>query len=78
LRNGPLRSRRAARRAIDGRRRSRAALDSWLVKWGGARGATPGTGRDGYLAMRAILNARQPSEQQLKDVMGVLAKMLAG
>jgi hypothetical protein len=57
---------------------SRAALDSWLVKWGGARGATPGTGRDGYLAMRAILNARQPSEQQLKDVMGVLAKMLAG
>ena len=57
---------------------SRSALDSWLVKWGGARGATPGAGREGYLAMRAILKARQPSERQLKDVMGVLARMLAG
>ena len=57
---------------------SRAALDSWLVKWGGARGATPGAGREGYLAMRAILKERRPTEQQLKDVMGVLARMLAG
>ena len=57
---------------------SRAALDSWLVKWGGARGATPGAGREGYLAMRAILKERQPSERQLKDVMGVLSKTLAG
>ena len=57
---------------------SRAALDSWLVKWGGARGATPGAGREGYLAMRAILKERQPSEQQLKEVMAVLAKMLTG
>ena len=57
---------------------SRAALDSWLVKWGGARGATPGAGREGYLAMRAILEKRKPTEQQLKDVMGVLAKTLAG
>jgi len=57
---------------------SRAALDAWLVKWGGARGATPGAGREGYLAMRAILKARQPSEQQLKDVMGVLGRMVAG
>ena len=57
---------------------SRAALDSWLVKWGGTRGATPGAGREGYLSMRAILKPRQPSEQQLKDVMGVLARMMAG
>ena len=57
---------------------SRAALTSWLVKWGGDRGATPGAGRKGYLAMRAILEAQQPTEQQLKDVMGVLARMLAG
>jgi hypothetical protein len=57
---------------------SRAALDRWLVKWGGERGATPGAGRKGYLAMRAILQARQPSEQQLKDVMGVLARTLPG
>jgi hypothetical protein len=45
---------------------------------GGARGATPGAGREGYLAMRAILEKRQPTEQQLKDVMGVLARTLAG
>jgi hypothetical protein len=57
---------------------SPAALDAWLVKWGGARGATPGAGREGYLAMRAILKARQPTEQQLKEVMGVLAKTLVG
>jgi hypothetical protein len=57
---------------------SRAALDAWLVKWGGARGAAPGAGREGYLAMRAILQARQPSEKELKDVMRVLTKGLAG
>jgi len=28
--------------------------------------------------MRAILAERQPSEQQLREVMGVLARMLAG
>ena len=47
------------------RESSRAALDSWLVKWGGARGAMAGSGREGYLAMRAILEERQPTEQQL-------------
>jgi hypothetical protein len=36
------------------------AVDSWLVKWGGERGATLGAGREGYLCMRAILEAGGP------------------
>jgi hypothetical protein len=53
---------------------SSSAVDSWLAKWGGERGATAGSGREGYLNMRAILDTRQPNEQQLKTILGVLAQ----
>jgi hypothetical protein len=57
---------------------SRATVNSWLVKWGGQRGTTSGSGREGYLRMRAILEERRPSEQQLKTIMGGLATSLPG
>lgn len=47
---------------------SSAAVDSWLLKWGGKRGSTPGPGRDGYLAMGRILQSHKPNEQQLKRI----------
>jgi hypothetical protein len=55
---------------------SRATVNSWLVKWGGQRGTISGSGREGYLHMRAILADRRPSEQQLKTMMGGLARSL--
>lgn len=54
----------------------RAALDDWLTKWGGRRGAQPGHGRDGYLAMRKILGDHPPSEAQLKKILETLARSL--
>ena len=53
-----------------------ATVDSWLVKWGGNRGTTPGSGRDGYLCMRAILDDQRPTEPQLKKILEMLAKSL--
>jgi hypothetical protein len=50
------------------------AVDSWLVKWGGERGATLGAGRDGYLCMRAILGSRRPTEPELDKVLMALTK----
>jgi hypothetical protein len=55
---------------------TRAAVDSWLVKWGGQRGTTSGAGREGYLSMRAILEAQKPTEQQLKAIIEVLSRSL--
>jgi len=55
---------------------ARATVDSWLVKWGGKRGTTPGSGREGYLHMRAILEGQRPTEAQLDKIMKVLAKSL--
>jgi hypothetical protein len=57
---------------------SRPTVDGWLVKWGGQRGANSGGGREGYLHMRAILEQRGPTEQQLKRVMEVLSRKLPG
>ena len=54
----------------------RATVDSWLVKWGGQRGATSGSGREGYLHMRAILRERKPTEPQVKRIIETLAKSL--
>jgi hypothetical protein len=56
---------------------TRAAVDSWLVKWGGQRGTTPGSGREGYLCMRAILVDQRPTEPKLKKVLKVLPRSLA-
>jgi hypothetical protein len=53
---------------------SRATVDSWVVKWGGQHGTTSASGREGYLHMRSILEQRRPTEQQLKKVIGVLAR----
>jgi hypothetical protein len=55
---------------------TRATVDSWLAKWGGHRGMTPGSGRDGYLHMHNILADRKPTEQQLKKIVEVLARSL--
>ena len=52
------------------------AVDSWLSKWGGERGATSGDGRQGYERMRAILESRKPTEKQLKLIIAMLAKSL--
>jgi hypothetical protein len=56
---------------------SRATVDSWLVKWGGQRGTAPGSGRAGYLHMRAILEQGRVTEPHLKRIMAVLARPLA-
>lgn len=57
--------------------KSPATVDSWLLKWGGKRGSTPGPGRDGYLAMGRILQGHKPNEQQLKRIIGAaLSKSL--
>jgi hypothetical protein len=53
-----------------------ATVDSWLVKWGGERGAAPGSGREGYLHMRNILADRSPVEPELKKIIGVLTQSL--
>jgi hypothetical protein len=55
---------------------TRATVDSWLVNWGGNRGTTPGSGRDGYLCMRAILHDQRPTEPQLKKILEMLATSL--
>ena len=54
---------------------TRAALDGWLVKWGGARGPWS-AGREGYLAMRRQLAELKPAEGALKKVIEALAKSL--
>lgn len=43
---------------------SGAAVDSWLVKWGGPHGTTSESGREGYLAMCKILKTYPPTEKQ--------------
>lgn len=53
-----------------------ATVESWLVKWGGERGATSGSGREGYLSMRPILADRMPGEPELKKILDVLARSL--
>jgi hypothetical protein len=53
-----------------------ATVDSWLVRWGGERGADPGGGREGYLAMRAILVQLRHSEAELKKILDVLERSL--
>lgn len=55
---------------------SRAAVDSWLVKWGGPHGTTSESGREGYLAMCKILKTHTPTEKQWKKVMDALVKSL--
>lgn len=47
---------------------SAATVSSWLLKWGGKRGAVTGHGRDGFLATVPILQNRKPDEQQLKSI----------
>jgi hypothetical protein len=54
----------------------RATVDTWLVKWGGNRGTTPGSGREGYLRMRAILVDQEPTEQQSKQLLQSLVRWL--
>jgi len=54
---------------------TRAAV-SWLVKWGGQRGTTSGSGREGYLCMRAILAEQRPTEPKLKKILKVLRRSL--
>jgi hypothetical protein len=54
---------------------TRAAVDSWLVKWGGKHGPRS-SGREGYLHMVDILSALKPDEQNLKKLIAVLAKSL--
>jgi hypothetical protein len=56
---------------------SRATVDSWLVKWGGQRGTVPGSGRAGYLHVRAILEQGRVTEAQLKKIMAALETLLA-
>lgn len=56
---------------------SSAAVDHWLLKWGGTRGATPGAGRESYLAMTTLLHKLKPDEARLKRIIGALAKSLA-
>jgi hypothetical protein len=51
-------------------------VDSWLTKWGGDRGATSGSGREGYLSMRSLLASRSFSEHELKSVLDVLERSL--
>ena len=53
-----------------------ATVESWLVKWGGERGAASGNGREGYLSMRPILADQRPSEPDLKKIFDVLARSL--
>jgi hypothetical protein len=53
-----------------------ATVDSWLVRWGGEQGADPGGGREGYLAMRAILVQRGHSELELTKILKVLERSL--
>jgi hypothetical protein len=53
-----------------------ATVESWLVKWGGERGAASGSGREGYLSMRPILTDRMPAELELKKILEVLARSL--
>ena len=53
-----------------------ATVGSWLVKWGGERGAAPGSGREGYLHMRSILADQSPVDQDLKKIIDVLAQSL--
>jgi hypothetical protein len=55
---------------------SQVTVSGWLVKWGGQRGATSGSGRDGYLRMRAILQALKPAEPKLKKTIERLARSL--
>ncbi len=50
------------------------AVDSWLTKWGGNRGANPGCGREGYLSLRRILARLRPSEADLKRVFAGLER----
>jgi hypothetical protein len=49
-----------------------ATVDSWLVKWGGNRGAKDGAGREGYLAMRSILKDTKPSADQMKRIVKII------
>ena len=51
-------------------------VDSWLLKWGGERGASSGHGRKAYLLMRDILKERRPTEPQLRTIMETLAEKL--
>jgi hypothetical protein len=53
----------------------RATLDSWLVKWGGKHGS-PSSGREGYVAMQAILDTQKPNEQQLRKILATLVRWL--
>ena len=55
---------------------SRATIDSWLVKWGGKAPHREGSGREGYLAMRAILVDRKLTEQQLKNTIQVIVRYI--
>jgi hypothetical protein len=55
---------------------SPAAVDHWLLKWGGTRGARSGPGRESYLAMVALLEQQIPDEHGLKRAIGALAKSL--
>jgi hypothetical protein len=51
-------------------------VDSWLTKWGGDRGATYGSGREGYLHMSSLLRRRSFSEKDLEGVLDVLERSL--
>jgi len=57
---------------------SRRSVDDWREKWGGDRGAVPGAGRDGYLAMRTILLDHSPTESGLITILSALAKSPLG
>jgi hypothetical protein len=59
------------------RANTQAAVDHWLLKWGGQRGATPGPGRESYLIMLPLLEKLKPTEEKLKRIIAVgLSKSL--
>ena len=53
-------------------------IESWAVQWGGDRGAEKGDGREGYEFMRAILQAKNPTEGDLRGTLKVLDDSLPG
>jgi hypothetical protein len=54
---------------------SGAAVDRWLVNWGGRPGPSS-PGRSGYEAMQTLLEKHRPTERALKAVIKGLAKSL--
>lgn len=58
--------------------KSPATVDSWLLKWGGERGANIGDGRKGYEETRYILLTNNAPESKLPDALKSLDLILPG